>query len=58
MPRVNLKKQSKPQRPCRCGRNTIYTGSYAQHNPKIDDVMVCEDCYVEYMIHRYHNKEN
>lgn len=58
MPRSNMKNQKKNQKPCRCGRNTIFTGSFAEHNPKIDGVMVCEDCYVEHLIHAYHNKEN
>lgn len=51
-----IKNQKKHQKMCRCGKNTIYTGSYAKHNPKIDGIDVCEDCFVESLVNNYHNK--
>lgn len=51
-----LKNQKRPQKKCRCGRNDIYTGDNAKHNPKIDGVDVCEDCFVEDFVNKYHNK--
>lgn len=51
-----LKNQEHKQKACRCKRGTIYTADYAKHNPKIDGEAVCEECYVEHLINKYHNK--
>lgn len=51
-----LKNQKRKQKMCRCGRNTVYTGT-GTSNPKIDGVDVCEECMLEYLINRYHNRE-
>jgi hypothetical protein len=53
-----LKNQSHKQKACACGRGTIYTGDNAKYNQKIDGESVCEHCYVDFLINKFHNKES
>lgn len=42
-----MARQEATQTMCECGRAKIFTGRWAQHNPKVDNKQVCNECKLD-----------
>jgi len=51
-----LKNQGRAQKPCACGRSTVYTDN-APGQPRLNGKPVCEECFVEDLYAKYFNKK-
>lgn len=54
-----LKNQDISQKPCKCGRGTLYTGPRGKNlNPKVDGKDACEECVLDSIYAKYPSKTN
>lgn len=55
MAKSALKNQSRPTKPCACGRGDVYTDN-RPGVPRLDGKLVCEHCFVDHLVNQSLNR--